>query len=369
MRTIDDQRVYWVALNLVLSDCLRPAQKIMDHFGSPQGIFRATARELESLGIDKDRARRLVSPGLLDDAARVLAEVEKKGWRLLTRDDESYPELLKEIFDPPFVLYVAGDPGILAQPAVAVVGARRPTPFGRAVAERLARDLASRGLVVVSGLAVGIDSLAHWGALQAGRTVAVLGSGLDEIYPKENKELFRKIAGAGAVVTEFPPAAAPLAYRFPLRNRVISGLTLGVVVVEATRKSGSLITARLALEQNREVMAVPGNITSALSGGTNWLIKTGAKLVETWEDVVEELPTPLRESLLSSKNQGRDAKPELSPEEKMIFDGLKTDALTHIDELVEATDVSVSEVLTRLLSLELKGLVRQAPGKCFQRSL
>jgi DNA processing protein len=368
MRTVADTRVFWVALNLVLSDYLRPAQKIMDYFGSPENIFRARARELESLGMEKDRACRLVSPGLLDEAARVLAAIERKGWRLLTRDDEAYPALLREIFDPPYVLYVAGDPTILAEPAVAVVGARRPTPFGRAVAERLARDLASRGLVVVSGLAVGIDSLAHWGALQAGRTVAVLGSGLDEIYPRENKDLFRKIAGTGAVATEFPPAARPLAYRFPLRNRVISGLTLGVVVVEATRRSGSLITARLALEQNREVMAVPGNITSALSSGTNWLIKTGAKLVETWEDVVEELPTPLREKLLSSKKEDRDAEPELSPEEKKIFDGLKTDALTHIDELVETTDISVSEVLARLLSLELKGLVRQAPGKCFQRS-
>jgi DNA processing protein len=369
MRTMADTRIFWVALNLVLADCLRPAQKIMEHFGSLGEIFRAPARELEFLGMEKDRARRLASPGLLDDAARVLAAVERKGWRLQTRDDEAYPALLREIFDPPYVLYIAGDPGILSQPAVAVVGARRPTPFGRAVAERLARDLAARGLVVVSGMAVGIDSLAHWGALQAGRTVAVLGSGLDEVYPKENKDLFRKIAGTGAVVTEFPPEARPLAYRFPLRNRVISGLTLGVVVVEATRRSGSLITARLALEQNREVMAVPGNITSALSSGTNWLIKTGAKLVETWEDVVEELPTPLRESLLSSRKEDREAKPELSPEEKKIFDGLKTDALTHIDELVETTDVSVSEVLTRLLSLELKGLVRQAPGKCFQRSL
>ncbi len=369
MRSIADRRVYWVALNLVLADCLRPAQKIMEHYGSPEEALRAPQRELESLGLEKERARALASPGLLDDAVRVLAAIEKKGWRLLTRDDEAYPALLREIFDPPSVLYVAGDPAVLSEPAVAVVGARRPTPYGRAVAERLARDLAAAGLVVVSGLAVGIDSLAHWGALQAGRTVAVLGSGFDEVYPKENKELFRKIAGTGAVVTEFPPDARPLAYRFPLRNRIISGLTLGVVVVEATRRSGSLITARLALEQNREVMAVPGNITSALSGGANWLIKTGAKLVETWVDVVEEMPTPLREKLLSSKKGGRQASPELSPEEKKIFDGLKTDALTHIDELVETTDVSVSEVLARLLSLELKGLVRQAPGKCFQRSL
>lgn len=368
MRQVTDRRVLWAALNLVLADCLRPTQKVLDHFGSLEGVFRASLRELTALGVEKEKARRLASRGVLDDAVRILAAVERKGWRFLTREDGAYPVLLREIFDPPSVLYVAGNPEILTEPAVAVVGARRPTPFGRAVAERLAKDLAARGLIIVSGLAVGIDSLAHWGALQAGRTVAVLGSGLDEVYPKVNLDLFRKIASTGAVVTEFPPEARPLGYRFPLRNRVISGLALGVVVVEATRRSGSLITARLALEQNREVMAVPGNITSALSSGTNWLIKTGAKLVETWEDVVEELPPPLRERLLALKDEGRAAPPELSPEEKEIFDGLKTDALTPIDEIVNTADVSVSEVLARLLSLELKGLVRQAPGKCFQRS-
>lgn len=369
MKTLQDRRILWVALNLVLADYLRPAQKILEHFGSPEEIFRGSARDLETLGLEKDRARRLSSPTLLDEAARVLAALEKKGYFLLTREDDAYPGLLREIFDPPYVLYVAGDPGVLNEPSVAVVGARRPTPLGRAVSERLAKDLAACGLVVVSGMAVGIDSLAHWGALQAGRTVAVLGSGLDDVYPKENRNLFRKIAETGAVVSEFPPDARPLAYRFPLRNRVISGLALAVVVVEATRRSGSLITARLALEQNREVMAVPGNITSGLSSGTNWLIKTGAKLVETWEDVVEEFPSPLRERLLASKKEERSEKPEMSPEEKRIFDGLKTDELTHIDELVETTDVSVSEILARLLSLELKGLVRQSPGKNFQRSL
>ena len=369
MKTAYDRRVYWVALNLVLSDTLRPAQKILDYFGSPENACRAPAHELESLGLEKDRALRLAFPGLLDEAARVLAAAERKGWRLLTRDDESYPPLLREIFDPPHVLYVAGDPEILSAPAVAVVGARRPTPFGRAVAERLARDLAARGLVVVSGMAAGIDSLAHWGALLAGRTVAVLGSGFDEVYPKENKELFRKIAATGAVVTEFPPAARPLGYHFPLRNRVISGLTLAVVVVEATRRSGSLITARLALEQNREVMAVPGNITSALSSGTNWLIKTGAKLVETWEDVVEELPSPLRERFLSRREEEKKKMPAMSPEERTVFDRLSVETPVHIDELVEAANTSVSEMLGLLLNLELKGLIRQAPGKFFQRSL
>jgi DNA processing protein len=223
--------------------------------------------------------------------------------------------------------------------------------------------------VVVSGLARGIDSIAHWGALGSGRTVAVLGSGLDDVYPPENKGLYRKIAESGTVITEFPPRMPPFGFHFPLRNRIISGLSLATLVVEATRQSGSLITARLALEQNREVMAVPGNLTSGLSRGANWLIKSGAKLVETWEDVVEELPLPLRESLLAPKAREKRTVPAMSPEERKVFDCLSAEALIHIDELVEAADASVSEMLGLLLSLELKGLVRQVPGKYFQRSL
>lgn len=369
MNTFEDRRIFWTALNLVFADSLRSAQKIVDRFPSPRDIFRASQSDLEALGVEKERAQRLASPRLLDDAARVLEKMEKSGHRVLSREEEDYPERLREIFDPPYLLYVAGDPKALNEPSVAVVGARRPTPFGRAVAEKLAKDLAACGLVVVSGLATGIDSLAHWGALQAGKTVAVLGSGLDEIYPKENKNLFRKIVETGAVVSEFPPDAPPLSFHFPVRNRIISGLALGVVVVEASRHSGSLITARLALEQNREVMAVPGNVTSSLSCGTNWLIKTGAKLVETWVDVVEEFPSPLREQLLSRIKEDPIKMPEMSPEERQIYDGLKTDELTHIDELVEAGNASVSEILAHLLNLELKGLVRQSPGKHFQRSL
>ena len=199
--------------------------------------------------------------------------------------------------------------------------------------------------------------------------MAVLGSGLDDVYPPENKGLFRKVAETGAVITEFPPRMPPFGFHFPLRNRIISGLSLATLVVEATRQSGSLITARLALEQNRDVMAIPGNLTSELSRGANWLIKSGAKLVETWEDVVEELPSPLRERLLAPKAEEKRTMPAMSPEERKVFDRLSPDALTHIDALVEETNASVSEMLSLLLSLELKGLVRQAPGKHFQRSL
>jgi DNA processing protein len=358
-----------VAFNLVLSDSLRTVQKIMAHFPDLEEIFRASPKKLEAIGVEPAQAAALNSPRTIERARRTLAWLEKKGYFLITMEEPEYPANLREIFDPPFVVYGAGRPDVLEEPSIAVVGARRPTPYGRAAAEKLARDLASCGLVVVSGLARGIDSIAHWGALDSGRTVAVLGSGLDDIYPRENLGLFRKIAERGAVITEFPPEMPPFPYHFPLRNRIISGLSWATVVVEATRQSGSLITARLSLEQNRDVMAVPGSPASDLSRGTNWLIKSGAKLVETWEDVVEELPSPLREKFLSRRTEEKKKMPALSPEEKKIYDRLSVETPVQIDDLVEAADTSVSETLGVLLSLELKGVVRQTPGKFFQRSL
>ena len=365
----EDRKTLWVALNLVLSDSLRTAQKVVAHFPDLEDIFRAPSKKLTALGVEEEGAAALTSPRLFDRASRTISWLDKKGYFLLTVEDPGYPSNLREIFDPPFVIYGAGRPEVLEEPSVAVVGARRPTPYGRAAAEKLAKDLSASGLVVVSGLARGIDSIAHWGALDSGKTVAVLGSGLDDIYPSENKGLFRKIAETGAVITEFPPEMPPFPFHFPLRNRIISGLSLATVVVEASRQSGSLITARLSLEQNRDVMAVPGSLASDLSRGTNWLIKSGAKLVETWEDVVEELPSPLRESLLSRRTEDKEKMPALDPEEKKVFDRLSVETPVHIDDLVEAADASVSEMLGLLLNLELKGLIRQAPGKFFQRSL
>ncbi len=360
---------YWIALNLALADDLKAAKKVVERFPRITDAFTASVEDFTVLGIDRERAERLASPKLLDQAHREIERLAKKKYSILTQEDGSYPEYLREIFDPPFVLYCAGRVEALKGPAVSIVGARQPSAYGRAVAERLARDLASRGLVVVSGMARGIDSIAHWGALKGGRTVAVLGSGLDTLYPRENRSLFEKIIEQGAVVSEFPLQSPPLGFHFPLRNRIISGLSLALVVVEATGKSGSLISARLALEQNREVMAVPGNITSDLSQGTNWLIKTGAKLVETWEDVAEELPSPLKEELLSQKEEEQREMPSLSPQEKKVFALLQPDSLIHIDELVETTEFSVSEALSVLLSLELKGVIFQRPGKFFQRRL
>jgi DNA processing protein len=366
---VDDRRVLWVALNAAVCEYPRAARIVLKAFPEVDEVFAAGDEVLVALGVRPDVARKLTAPGALDAARGELEKLEKKAYSILTFEDAEYPPLLREIYDPPLVLYVSGRAEALAGPAVSIVGARRPTAYGRAVARRLAGDLASRGLVVVSGFARGIDSCAHSGALESGgRTVAVLGSGLDEIYPPENRPLAAKVGETGAVVTEHPLDAPPLGFHFPLRNRIIAGLGTGLVVVEATRHSGSLITARLALEENREVMAVPGNVTSGLSEGTNGLIRSGARLVEDWEDVAEGLPAPLRDEVLARRGEEEPA-PALSDAEAAVLGAVPADAEVHIDALAERTDLSVSELLGTLLGLELKGLVVQGPGKNFQRRI
>ena len=321
------------------------------------------------MGLDKDIADALSSPDLLEKASGEIDRLKKRGYSVLTIADEQYPMQLREIFDPPLVLYYAGKIDALMEPSVSIVGSRKPTPYGRAVAERLAYDLSAKGLVVISGLARGIDSISHWGALRGGKTIAVLGSGLETIYPKENRPLFEKIIENGLVLSEYSLKAPPLKYHFPCRNRIISGLSMGVVVVEGSKRSGSLITARLALEENREVMAVPGNITSEMSQGTNWLLQGGAKLVNDWKDVVEEFPSPLKEEILSKEKTKRREPPSLNKEEKKIYDLLLPDKLTSVDALVDQSNLSVSEILSILLNLEIKDLVTQRPGKFYQRKL
>jgi DNA processing protein len=365
-----DNLKYWVALNIVLGTKLKEIKKILARYSNIQDLFCASASDLEAFGLDEEVAVRLVSPGTLERAEKDIEKLHRKKYTILTFEDRDYPAFLRETFDPPCVLYCAGKIETLGVPSVSIVGARRPTPYGRAVAEKLAFDLASRGMVIVSGLARGIDSIAHWGALRGGKTVAVLGSGLDVIYPKENRKLFEKIMETGAVTTEFPLESSPLGYHFPMRNRIISGLSLAVVVVEATKHSGSLITARLALEQNREVMAVPGNTTSDLSSGTNWLVKTGAKLVEGWEDVAEELPSPTKDHLLARAGvKTTQTLPSVNADEQKVLALLKTDEFTPVDALVEQTEFSVSEILSLSLQLELKGYIKQHSGKNFQRMI
>jgi DNA processing protein len=365
---VEDGRVSWLALNACVCDEPRAARILLKAFPSAKDVFETDARDIESLGVPGDVARKIAAPDALDDARKELERLERKAYTLMTLEDDGYPGLLKEIFDPPLVLYVSGRTEVLKEPSVAVVGARRPTPYGRAVARKLAGDLASRGVPVVSGLARGIDACAHWGALESGRTVAVLGSGLEDVYPPENRDLAARIGESGAVVTEYPLDAPPLGFHFPLRNRIISGLARGVVVVEASRRSGSLISARLALEENREVMAVPGNVTSDLSRGTNWLLQSGARLVAGWEDVAEAMPPDVRDALLSRKEEASGT-PVVTEAEKAVLGRIPADAEVHIDELAGETRLSISELLAVLLELELKGLIVQNPGKYFQRRM
>ncbi len=369
MAVTHEERLSWLAFNLALAEWPALARAVLDRYPTPDDAFAAPLIELRALGFDDDLAGRFLSPGLRDQAQKEFDRLGKNGYSLLTFADIEYPIFLKEVFDPPYVLYCAGRTEALQGPAIAIVGTRRPSPYGRAVAERLAEDLASRGLTIVSGMARGIDAIAHGGALKGGRTIAVLGSGLMNVYPPENRRLFARIAESGAVVTEFPLDAGPLGFHFPLRNRVISGLALGVVVVEAADKSGSLITAGLALEQNREVMAVPGNVTSALSRGAHWLIKKGAALVEGWEDVAEALPSPFREAVLAERPGETRPLPLLSEEEAAVLGRLAPDEAVSIDELTERCGRTVSELLALLLSLEIKGAVKAAPGKRYLRSL
>jgi DNA processing protein len=366
---MDERKIPWLALNLALGDNLKLLRKVLERFSSPDEAFRSPRPGLYALGLDENRVERFLSLKLVEQAHKEFDRLKKKGYSLVTFEDSEYPAYLREVFDSPCVLYCAGRAEALQGPAVAIVGTRKPSPYGRAVAERLAEDLASRGVVIVSGLAVGIDAIAHWGALKGGRTVAVLGSGLENLYPKANRKLADRIAGNGAVVTEFPLDSEPFAQNFPRRNRIISGLARAVVVVEAAEKSGALITAHFALDQNREIMAVPGNITSELSRGANGLIKKGAKLIEGWEDVAEELSSPLRETLLSQREGETRPLPLMTDEEAAVYKLLKVDELAHIDDLMDQSGLSISELLALLLNLEIKGLITQSPGKYFQRRM
>src|SRR5215470_6651294 len=292
----------WIALNMTPGVGPRVATKLLERFGSASAVFHARRTELESLRLKPETIESILKKEFHDRADSELQKVKELGGDRLILNDGSYPSLLREIDDPPITLYVRGNwQACLDMPCVGVIGSRHCSTYGQNASEMLSRDLAARGICVVSGLARGIDTAAHRGAIHGqGKTVAVMGTGLDAVYPKENKRLVNEILeSGGAVVSQFPLSTPPIAENFPYRNRIISGLSLGVVVVEAAENSGSLITARLAMEQNREVFAVPGNITSRNSFGTNYLIKgAGAKLVQQWQDVASELPAEIAAQLL-----------------------------------------------------------------------
>ena len=374
----DEEALYWLALKLAPGLGTRLAGRLVETFGHPREIFQASPTELKAKGIPALVAQNLGSGAAFESAAQEAARVAQLGYELVTFLGPRFPHPLKEIFEPPILLYVRGDVGLLSQACLAIVGSRKPTPYGIAVAERLAADLAARGLTIVSGMARGIDSAAHRGALSAGgKTVAVLGCGIDLCYPSENKKLKAEIEQKGVVISEFPLGAFAAPQNFPIRNRIISGLSLGVMVVEAAQYSGSLITARLAMEQNREVFAVPGNITNKNSWGPNTLIKQGAKLVQDWKEVIEELPAKVRQTLLAAPVSETNGAPAaslfseaLSEIERALYELLRVDGATQIDALLEALPRhSSSEILVALLELELKGRIRQLPGKNFVKLL
>jgi DNA processing protein len=370
----------WLAISLTPGLGPTKARKLVEHFGSPDAVFRASLTELESTGIQVVSAQSLATGKSAALAREETAQAAAADVTMLSMDDPSYPPRLKEICDPPLILRVRGNPEVLTKPGIAMVGTRHPTPYGSGMAERLASDLAAQGLVIISGMARGVDTASHRGAISAkGKTVAVFGTGVDVIYPKENSRLSEQIlALGGALISEFPQGTFAAPQNFPIRNRIISGMSVGVLVVEAAEYSGTRITARCALEQNRDVFAVPGNVTNKNSWGPNTLIKQGAKLVATWEDVWEDLPPEVRLALTppaSPESPGSSSAslfPDegLPPHEKRILSLLKADESTHIDEIVERLEnqLSSSEIFAALFELELAGKIRQMPGKNFVKS-
>jgi DNA processing protein len=356
---------YWLALQRIVGVGSVLAKRLIEHFGEPQAIFSARERELmEVEGIGRRVISSLKHFDAWKDVKREEELIAKHRVDVITMKDRRYPKNLLNTYDPPSLLYVQGEIQGRDDLAVAVVGSRMAGDYGKLATEKISYELAEKGVTVVSGMARGIDSAAHRGAIRAcGRTIAVLGCGIDIIYPPENRELSAEIAAHGAVVSEFPISTPPLPVNFPKRNRIISGLSLGVVIVEAGTRSGSLITARLALEQGREVFAVPGSIDSARSKGTHHLIKQGAKLVEGAEDILAEV-LPQWEQPQRLQEEREERKKELTGGSRAILDLLSLNPL-HIDDLISRSNMRSGEVASILLDLELNGWLRQLPGKMF----
>ena len=376
----DEDRLAWLALTLAPGLGPRRIMQAMRQLEAPSQIFGLPLTAIEGLKFPAAAAQYV-----FDGKARATAEQEwaravEQGVQLVTFGCAEYPERLKEIYDPPPVLWVRGDAGLLAKPSIAIVGTRHPSPYGTGMAEMLARDLAARGMLIVSGMARGIDSAAHKGALAARRpTLAIWGTGADVIYPKENKKLAEDIlATGGSIVSELPLGTFPAPQNFPRRNRILSGVSVGVLVVEASENSGTRVTARCAADQGRDVFAVPGNVTSKQSWTPNTLIKQGAQLTATWEDVWEVLSSQVRLELeagwtVESKSEGTASllpNPPIGANESIVLEVLRQDAALQIDEILELveTQLTSAEVFTALFELELAGRIRSLPGKNYVRS-
>ena len=376
----DITTLQWLAL--VLTPGMGPIRghRLVQHFGGIERVFVASLTELEAAGLPAASAQSIALGKSSSLAEEEFMKSRDASAELVSFEDHRYPARLKEIYDPPLVLYVRGNAELLSESGLGVVGTRHPTPYGMGMAERLSNDLASRGLVIVSGMARGVDTHAHRGALNGkGKTVAVWGTGIDVPYPRDNRRIAEGIVAAGGtLVSEFPVGTFAAPQNFPIRNRIISGLSLGVLVVEAGEYSGTRITARCALEQGRDIFAVPGNVTNRNSWGPNTLIKQGAKLTATWEDVWEELPADVK---LQLEANWRVESPEpteaslfadskLSPHEKRIYALLKPDEATQLDVIIEKLEgeISSSEIFSALFELELAGKIKPLPGKNYVKT-
>jgi DNA processing protein len=378
---LDEKRLAWLALAMTPGLGPRRILDAMRGIDAPDRIFELTLTQLEGLRFPAEAAQFIFDGKARKAAEQEWARVAAQAATVVSLACPEYPERLKEIYDPPPVLWVRGDVRLLKRPAIAVVGTRHPSPYGTGMAEMLARDLAARRLLIVSGMARGIDSYAHKGALAARMpTVAVWGTGIDVVYPKENKKLSEEIlATGGAIVSEVPMGTFPAPQNFPRRNRILSGLSVAVLVIEASENSGTRVTARCAEDQNRDVFAVPGNVTSKGSWTPNTLIKQGAKLTASWEDVWEELSSQVRmeledEAPPASKSEAAASllpDPVLRPQEAMVLEVLRSDESLQIDEVLELLEAQLtsSEVFTALFELEMAGRVRQLPGKNYVRTI
>jgi len=384
---LEEERLGWMALTLTPGMGPTRIARAVKRMGGAGWMFGASLTELEGTGMPAAAAQFCADGRARSAAVDEMQRVGEAGGMVVTPADEAYPDRLREIYDPPTVLWVRGDVAMLSRAGIAVVGTRQPSPYGLGMAEMLSRDLANRRMVIFSGMARGVDTAAHKGALAAGgKTVAVWGTSIDIIYPKENKRLAEDIvASGGAVVSEFPLGTFPAPQNFPIRNRTLSGMSVGVLVIEAGEHSGTRITARCAMEQNRDVYAVPGNVTNKNAWGPNTLIKQGAKLTATWEDVWEDLPSQVRLALEDEAASGAATESEAGPgaslfqgaganglpeHERRVYERLRHDESTQLDELIERLEAEMgsAEIFTALFELELAGKVRQMPGKNYVRT-
>ncbi|HYO79869.1 MAG TPA: DNA-processing protein DprA [Bryobacteraceae bacterium] len=382
-RPTAEEELCWLALLLIPGLGCRKARTAVDQFGSVERVFQADPQDLEGCGLTAGAASSIASGCTFDDAAGQQELMRKAGASLISIRDPRYPARLREIYDPPVALFARGRLELLDSVCIAVVGTRRPSTYGVAASERLSADLAAARITIISGMARGIDTAAHKAVLGVnGNTIAVFGCGVDTVYPAENRKLAASLAERGLLLSEYPMATPPYPQNFPVRNRIVSGMSVGTLVVEGAQYSGSGITARLAMDQGREVFAVPGNITSKMSWGPNLLIKQGAKLVQEWNDVVVELTPEDRRRLVLAEQQelGLESSEATAASDanatfgegpqaaiaRQVFSMLRPDTPVHLDVLVETVErVSSSEVIAALFELELGGLVKQLPGRNF----